>query len=631
MDRNIQKNGLINLLALLVIGTASQVLAHKSTAYADEAGLVFLIFAFLVAAISYFQMRLEERERLEKLEYDELKKDAHASTLFTSEPTDALRARRTREQFERWFVPAFTIAIFILQTGAAYWLWQRLEKAKPVVITQPLFYMSLYSAFALTLFLLGKYAAGIARLEGQRLLRPAASYMLLGAYFTFIVTLSIAFSYGGYMTVDLYAARGLTIVLGLTALETLVSLVLEIYRPRVKGKESRILYESRVIGLLAQPEGLVTTAAQVLDYQFGFKVSHTWFYRFLEKALAWLILLQLGALFLSSCFIFIEPGEQGLLERWGRPVAGRAVLQPGAHLKFPWPMDTVVRHYTQQIQSFTVGVVPHPEREKATTLVWTMAHNKEEFNMLVAARDTATNNPAGGKAADQAVPVSLLTVSIPVQYRVKDVLAWEYNFTDAGTLLEKLATREVVRYLVGVDLNEIMSIGREGAARDLQQAIQKRADELKLGVEVLFVGLQDIHPPVPVSDAYEMVIGALQEKEITILKAEGYKRMQVPFSAARAAQKTNEASAYRLRTVPLAEAKAARFAGQIAAYKISPRVYTERAYLAALIRGSEGARKYLLSATNTHDVLLLNLEDKERRDLLDVMVTPPTPPTPPTK
>jgi len=316
-----------------------------------------------------------------------------------------------------------------------------------------------------------------------------------------------------------------------------------------------------------------------------------------------------------------------LLERWGSPVAGRAVLKPGPHLKFPWPMDTVVRHYTQQIQSFTVGVVPHPEREKAMALVWTMAHNKEEFNMLVAAQDTATNNPAGGKPTEQAVPVSLLTVSIPVQYRVKDVLAWEYNFTDAGTLLEKLATREVVRYLVGVDLNEIMSVGRERAARDLQRSIQKRADDLKLGVEVLFVGLQDIHPPVPVADAYEMVIGAIQEKEILILKSEGYKSLQVPYAMARAAQKTNEASAYALRTVPLAEAKAARFANQIAAYKASPRAYTERAYLAALIRGSEGARKYVLSATNTHDVILMNLEDKVRVDMTDVVVPPATPVT----
>ena len=625
MDRNIQKNGLINLLALLVIGTASQVLAKYSSSYADDAGLIFLVFGFLVAAISYFQMRLEESERLEKLEYDELKKGASASTLFTSEPTDALRARRTREQFERWFVPAFTILIFLLQAGAAYWLWQHLAKAKPVVVIQPLLYMSLYSAFALVLFLLGKYSAGIARLEGQRLLRPAASYMLLGAYFTFVVTVSIAFSYGGYMAVDLYAARALGIVLALTALETLISLLLEIYRPRVKGKASGILYESRVIGLLAQPEGLFTTAAQVLDYQFGFKVSDTWFFRFLKNALAWLILLQLGALLLSSCFIFIEPGEEGLLERWGKPVAGRTVLKPGPHVKFPWPMDTVVRHHTQQIQSFIVGVIPHPEREKSVTLVWTMAHNQEEFNMLVAARDTAPNNPAGGKPAEQAVPVSLLTVSIPVQYRIKDVQKWEYEFTDAGTLLEKLATREVVRYLVGVDLNEMMSSGREEAAHVLQKAIQTRADELKLGVEVLFVGLQDIHPPVKVADAYEMVIGAIQEKEINILKAKSYQQVQGPFAIARAAQRTNEASAYSLRIVPLAEARAARFTSQIAAYRASPRVYAERAYLSALVRGSEGARKYILSATNTHDVILLNLEDKQRHDLTDIMVPPPTP------
>ena len=72
-------------------------------------------------------------------------------------------------------------------------------------------------------------------------------------------------------------------LLGLIAVETLINLVLEIYRPRVKGKVERPLYESRLVGLLGQPEGLITTAAQALDYQFGFKVSETWFYRFFRE------------------------------------------------------------------------------------------------------------------------------------------------------------------------------------------------------------------------------------------------------------------------------------------------------------------------------------------------------------
>ena len=83
----------------------------------------------------------------------------------------------------------------------------------------------------------------------------------------------------------------------------------------------------------------------------------------------------------------------------------------------------------------------------------------------------------------------------------------------------QISTREVVRYLVGVDVNEIMSTTRFAAAEELKKRIQARADELKLGVHILFVGLQDVHPPVEVGEAYERVVGAKQKREADILKA----------------------------------------------------------------------------------------------------------------
>src|SRR5262249_24197752 len=107
-------------------------------------------------------------------------------------------------------------------------------------------------------------------------LRPGASSLLLGAYVCLIVAVTLAGSWSGVPKVDLFVAQGLSLLLGLLAIETLIALVLEIYRPRVKGKIGRPLYESRLTGLLAHPEGLFTTAAQALDYQFGFKVSETW-------------------------------------------------------------------------------------------------------------------------------------------------------------------------------------------------------------------------------------------------------------------------------------------------------------------------------------------------------------------
>jgi hypothetical protein len=210
-------------------------------------------------------------------------------------------------------------------------------------LRDPILALALFALFALTLFLLGKFSATLARIEGHRLLRPSASFVLLAAYLCFFVALGIVGVQAGLPRADKYVAYALCGLLALVATETLINLILEIYRPRVRGKVERPLYESRLVGLLGQPEGLITTAAQALDYQFGFKVSETWFYRFFEKALGWLLLVQFAVLVLSTCVVFIEAGEQGLIERFGKPVDVRNVLNQGAHIKLTWPIDRVFR------------------------------------------------------------------------------------------------------------------------------------------------------------------------------------------------------------------------------------------------------------------------------------------------
>src|SRR5437763_9108043 len=132
------------------------------------------------------------------------------------------------------------------------------------------------------------------------------------------------------------------------------------------------------------------------------------------------------------------------------------------------------------LQAFYIWFENDERSEKEKTLLWTVAHYKDEFNLLVASRSpadaTATNNPAGKKIP----PVNLLSVSIPVQYQITNLSAWAYKHTDAAALLEEIGTREVVRYLVGVDLHEMMSSGRFKAGQDLRERIQASADEREL-------------------------------------------------------------------------------------------------------------------------------------------------------
>jgi regulator of protease activity HflC (stomatin/prohibitin superfamily) len=401
------------------------------------------------------------------------------------------------------------------------------------------------------------------------------------------------------------------------AAELLVTLLLEIYRPRLKGRVARPLYDSRLVGLLGQPESLFTTAAQALDYQFGFKVSETWLFKLLQQSLPALLLTQLAVLLLSTCVVFIDAGQQGVLERCGRRVAG-GVLLPGAHLKLPWPVEKVYRYRTDQIQSFSIGFTPDSATESEPVILWTRPHNNEE-NFLVANRETPTFQNDGGDPNDvlKAPPVSLITVSIPVHFQIASVLDWAYNNNEPTNLLADLATREVVRYLASVDMNDIMANARLEAAGLLRDRIQAAADARQLGVKIIFVGLQDIHPPTKVAGDYEKVVGAEETKQAAILKARAEAIRTNALAVAQAFTTTNVAAAARQRFEVDSFARAALFTNQIPAFAAAPSVYRQRAYFHMFADATANARKYILLVTNTQDVVIFDLEDKIREDLLN--------------
>jgi regulator of protease activity HflC (stomatin/prohibitin superfamily) len=619
MERNVQKNGLVNLFAAALVFVAAFVVTTYVRSLAGQAASIFLGLAALVAFASWFQMRLEENERLEKLEIDELACTKGGSNLFEAKDSEVFPARRAREQFEKFFVPGFGVLLLLLEAGGAWLLWRWIASGTNVIAPdRAMPGLSLFAIFALLLFLLGRFSVTMARLENHRLLRPGASFLLLGAYLCFVTALAIAGVKTELPRLDHYVAKALCVLLGLMATEILITLLLEIYRPRVKGKISRLVYDSRIVGILAQPESLFTTAAQTIDYQFGFNVSETWFFQLLKKNLLLLLLAQVAVLILSTCVVFVDAGQLAVLERFGKPVA---TLVPGAHFKLPWPADRVYQYRTEQIQTFDVGYTPDAQSEGANTILWSVSHAKEE-NFLVANREPVTIKDENTDTNDtlKAPPVSLITVSIPVQFQINDVMAWAYQNADPAALLQDLATRAVVHYLAGVDLNSVMSEARQEAAQTLRDQIQTAADARQLGVKILFVGLQDIHPPVKVAGDYEKVVGAEQSKLAAILNARAAAIQTNAVAGALAFTTTNIAEATRQRLEVSALAKAALFTNQIPAFAAAPSVYRQRAYFQTFAAATGNARKYILLVTNTQDVVIFDLEDKIREDLLNLNV-----------
>src|SRR5271169_2686658 len=128
MERNIQKNGLVNVLVLASAGGAAFATARYTDSLAGQVSVVFLVLGFLVAGVSWFQMRLEHSERLEKLELDEMARAHGTAALFESKDAEVFPAQRSREQFERFFVPVFTVILCLVQAGGTWLLWHWLSR-----------------------------------------------------------------------------------------------------------------------------------------------------------------------------------------------------------------------------------------------------------------------------------------------------------------------------------------------------------------------------------------------------------------------------------------------------------------------------------------------------------------------
>jgi len=625
-QQNSKKLGLINSIVLLVVTIGALYFTLQTSSPVGLGGVVLLGIGTLIGFFTFIQSHLIDRERVEALEMQELDRTRGNESLFAGAAEDAYPSRNARRQFEKWVVPIFSVLVLIVQALGLMLVYGQLDdwtlssSAQTSDSAMPIMFFAL---FMVVLFMMGKYSAGLAKMDGQDLLRPCANYMLLGSVVCTAVVIAETASME-YPVWERVFTWVVFVVIAISALENLFTLVMEMYRPRLDDKNARLLYDSRLIGLLGQPGGLISTAANTLDYQFGFKVSETWFYKQVEQKLVLIIAIQVVVLFLSSSFVVIQANEEAVKERFGERMPN--ILTPGFHPKLPWPIDKVYRYKTSEIQEFVLGVLDEKNKAQPKVLLWTTQHNHGSANnMIVASSDVLLD-----AASSDSVPVNLLTVSIPIQYRINNLTNWVYETDNAVSMLRKISMRQVTRYLIRVDIKELMGPGRTKAQMELKEVIQQQANDMNLGAEIVFVGLQDIHPPVGkneqskgsggVAENYEKVNVAQLHSETNRLGALQYKAGRVPRAYGLAAELLAKARTESTNKVALAKAEGERFSHQISAFKPAPSVYKTRSKLETFQQAARGARKYILSDTENGDIINLELQDKLRSDLLDVTV-----------
>lgn len=618
MDRSSERTALAAAVLALAAAVADASTRAAGGALALAPLAVLCAWAGATALVAFVRFHLERREAEEQRDEGIATTERAESSLFVQGDADGepFSHARSRRIVERRMIPLVAPLVGVV-LGFAAWRLGRFD-ALPGTPAPGLTTAAALALQSFVLFMVGRLLIGLARDPARRLLAGPGAALGLASLASAIASAAVAAAHGAWAGSDAAAAGFLALACALLAAESLVRALLHLYRPR-RTADRCFSYESALARRLVDPASWMQGAADTLDYQFGFKLSQTWLYRFLAGALAPLIVFQAAILYGSTCLVFLQPDEDAVIERLGRPRAesdGGWHLGPGAHLKRPWPFETVRRFPARRILTLDIGYKADG-RPAPDAVLWTRPHFVQEDSFLVAGRESA-GLLSTGTTATTAAPVNMVSFNVPVEYRITNLLQYAYHHADPATAIRQAAYRALTREAAGRDLFEMLGGERQAMAVALRSRIAADADQLGLGVEIVFVGIPGIHPPVAVAPSFESVIGAGEEREARILEGRAYAARSAPSAAAEAARTAFEAAAYRDRRSLLATAETAQFLARKTAYDRSPVVYRKRAQLQAILDGLMNTRLYVVAATPDWEVLQFNFEEKPSAGLFDL-------------
>ena len=494
-------------------------------------------FAILIGALIWLALALvfhqHKLERLESMEGAAFRDSAAAdASVFEDAGASGEQVQASRLAWmHKWFLPVVSLLIGAGYVLVGLLLYRRNAGAAAEAAEAGLLFqappesgwgIAIGVGVAVVGFVFARFVAGMAKQKVWALLNAGAAAAvaaaLIGALLFVAHFLAEAVSADWLLRSGAVAINVLMMALGA---EIGLNFLLTLYRPRKPGEYVRPAFDSRVMAFLAAPDRLAESISDAVNYQFGFNVSSTWFYRLVSRSMA--MLLVLGALLLwgMTSFSVVNANEKALVLRGGELV--RAV-DSGIVWDRPWPLSRVVRYPADAITRITVGgAVVNTAEQEGEARLWTDPEPGEAQYVIVQASRAEDRDGAGGLRN-----LALMSAEIQLGYVVDDLeryilLAQDGPDSDPDRvrrdLLTAVASRVATMELSRFTVDEILGPERSRIADDLARAIQAEYDAIGAGVRLVFSGLQGVHPAPAAAGAFEAVVAADRKRIAAVERA----------------------------------------------------------------------------------------------------------------
>jgi membrane protease subunit HflK len=293
------------------------------------------------------------------------------------------------------------------------------------------------------------------------------------------------------------------------------------------------------------------------------------------------------ALWFASGIYVVEPGEQGVVRRFGREAAR---TDQGLNFHWPWPVERVDVVNLAVVRRIEVGfrtVAGGTGRGFATGArgTRTRPHRVPDESLML----TGDEN--------------IVDAQMIVQYRVRDPSKYLFRLKDPELVL-RAAAEVALRSTVGnATIDDVLTVGRLKVQEETIEFLQRLMDRYESGMLITEVKLQTVDPPDQVKDAFAEVVRAREDREKLINQSRGYREDVLPKARGEAQKILREAEAYREERILRSQGDAAKFSAVAAAYRKAPRVTRDRLQLETVERVLAGSEKVLVDKSIGNSIL----------------------------
>ena len=438
------------------------------------------VLVWLVLLLLFDQHR---RERLEAMEAEALAEEANSS-VFEEGAADLRLASRRLQTWYRFVIPVVSILIGAALIALGYWRYRVSEEFATAGALLEARHAGWAMAFGLIIafvgFVFARFVSGMAKQAVWANLRGGSAYAVAAALVGLLLAVAQFVDVAGSDALRRLLVVGIPILMMGMGVEVLLNFLLDLYRPRKKGAYPRPAFDSRVLSLISAPDRIARSIGEALDYQLGFGVQQTWFYRLVLRSWPLAVVFGVFVVWLLSCWTVVGPDQRGMVLRFGAVV--REDIGPGIHFKAPWPIDRVViPELTERTESGQIRVIGRtatgirtlqlgtpPAEESDEPILWTNEHTKEEIYNIV---QPSVTEGGGSRGASQ--DVALVAVEVPVKYAIADPLLFD-QLGPPGvreSILRVEGMRAVTVYLSAVSIDQILGADRSDLAEAMRQRV----------------------------------------------------------------------------------------------------------------------------------------------------------------